>query len=121
MDGIRCLLTTHYGARGFYQSYINIVYGVASSLGAATGGFMADSLGWRWEFGIQVPPLVLCALITWAAVPDRLGVRGEDRGVWQALKNFDFLGSLLLTTSIVFFILSLVSRLVVSTQKLLVC
>lgn len=39
--------------RGNYQSYINIVFGSGSALGAATGGFLADNLGWRWEFGIQ--------------------------------------------------------------------
>lgn len=34
--------------RGAYQSYINMVYGLGSTLGAALGGFMADYLGWRW-------------------------------------------------------------------------
>ena len=34
--------------RGAYQSYLNIVYGIGSTLGAALGGFMADYLGWRW-------------------------------------------------------------------------
>lgn len=39
--------------RGIYQSYINIVFGLGSALGAASGGAMADHLGWRWEFGVQ--------------------------------------------------------------------
>jgi hypothetical protein len=39
--------------RGEFQSYTNIVYGVGSALGAATGGAIADHLGWRWEFGMQ--------------------------------------------------------------------
>lgn len=39
--------------RGVYQSYINIVYGLGSALGVAAGGAMADTLGWRWEFGVQ--------------------------------------------------------------------
>lgn len=39
--------------RGIYQSYINIVYGLGSALGVATGGALADHLGWRWEFGVQ--------------------------------------------------------------------
>ena len=41
--------------RGVYQSYINIIFGCGGSLGAALGGAIADSLGWRWEFGVQVP------------------------------------------------------------------
>lgn len=39
--------------RGIYQSYINIFFGLGAALGAATGGAMADNLGWRWEFGVQ--------------------------------------------------------------------
>ncbi|KAF4973725.1 hypothetical protein FZEAL_9252 [Fusarium zealandicum] len=93
--------------RGAYQSYINIIYGVASALGAATGGAMADYFGWRWEFGVQVPPLLLCMCIAWVAIPDDLGIQGERKGVWQALKEFDAKGSLLLTTSITFVILGL--------------
>ncbi|KAF4964162.1 hypothetical protein FSARC_7891 [Fusarium sarcochroum] len=94
--------------RGTYQSYINIVYGVASSLGAAVGGAMADHLGWRWEFGVQVPPLIFCTVVAWLAIPNGLGVQGEGTmGTWQALKEFDFRGSFLLTTSITFAILGL--------------
>jgi len=36
--------------QGVYQSYINIVFGAGSALGAALGGAIADQLGWRWEF-----------------------------------------------------------------------
>lgn len=39
--------------RGIYQSYLNILFGLGSALGAASGGAMADHLGWRWEFGVQ--------------------------------------------------------------------
>lgn len=94
--------------RGAYQSYINMNYGVGSSLGAATGGYIADSLGWRWEFGIQVPPLLICMVVAWIAIPDDLGIQGQRKSVWQALKEFDFRGSLLLTTAITSVILGLV-------------
>ncbi|KAF5026848.1 hypothetical protein F66182_1043 [Fusarium sp. NRRL 66182] len=93
--------------RGAYQSYINMNYGVGSSLGAAAGGAMADYLGWRWEFGVQVPPLVVCMAVAWVAIPDDLGIVGEKKGVLQALREFDFRGSLLLTTAITFVILGL--------------
>ncbi|PTD01688.1 Vacuolar basic amino acid transporter 2 [Fusarium culmorum] len=93
--------------RGAYQSYINMNYGVGSSLGAATGGAIADSLGWRWEFGIQVPPLLICMVVAWIAIPDDLGIQGQRKSVWQALREFDFRGSLLLTTAITSVILGL--------------
>lgn len=94
--------------RGAYQSYINMVYGVGSTLGAALGGFMADYLGWRWEFGIQVPFLLLCVGVTMITIPGELGLRsGKKETVIQAMRSFDFKGSFLLTSAITFLILGL--------------
>ena len=96
--------------RGTYQSILNLAFGFGSSLGAAMGGFLADALGWRWEFAIQVPPIVLCLVIAWVATPDDLGPhlsRHSDVTVWQTLKSFDLAGSFLLTMSVTFLILAL--------------
>ncbi|TKW52843.1 Vacuolar membrane amino acid uptake transporter fnx2, partial [Colletotrichum tanaceti] len=93
--------------RGAYQSYINMIYGAGSALGAALGGAMADHLGWRWEFGVQVPPLIICCVIAVIAVPSDLGLTGKRETFVQALRAFDFKGSILLTTSITFFVLGL--------------
>ncbi len=97
--------------RGAYQSYINIIFGLGSSAGAALGGAVADSLGWRWEFGIQVPALAFCILISAYTVPSTLGLSqgAQQKSVMEAMKVFDFKGSILLTTSITFLILGLVS------------
>lgn len=71
---------------------------------------MADYLGWRWEFGVQIPVLVMTVAVSSVAIPDDLGVEaGERRTVWQALREFDAKGSLLLTTAITALILGLVS------------
>ncbi len=96
--------------RGAYQSYINIVFGAGSSLGAALGGAIADNLGWRWEFGIQVPMLAFCLFISQFTIPRKLGLaRGvEKKTLWEAMKVFDFKGSFLLTSSVTFLILGLV-------------
>lgn len=94
--------------RGAYQSYINLVYGFGSTLGAALGGFMADYLGWRWEFGVQVPLLVLCVAISSYVIPADLGLHSRKREtVLQAMRTFDFRGSILLTTAITTLILGL--------------
>ncbi|KAI9736406.1 MAG: hypothetical protein M1818_006139 [Claussenomyces sp. TS43310] len=97
--------------RGVYQSYINIVYGLGSALGAATGGAIADQLGWRWEFGVQVPLIAVCTLAAFLAVPGSLGLReGETKeNVFEAIKAFDYGGSIVLSTSITFLILGLVT------------
>ncbi len=96
--------------RGAYQSYLNMVYGVASAAGAALGGLMADRLGWRWEFGIQVFPIVLTLCVTAWVVPADLGIvpGGRRETLAEAVRAFDFAGSALLTTSITFLILGLV-------------
>lgn len=71
---------------------------------------MADYFGWRWEFGVQVPPLLICTGVAVIAIPDDIGIIGERKSMWQALKRFDSKGSLLLTASIIFLILGLVSE-----------
>ncbi|KAI0457726.1 MFS general substrate transporter [Xylaria acuta] len=95
--------------RGTYQSIINVVYGLAAASGAAFGGLLADSLGWRWEFGIQLLPLMLCFATAVLGMPADLGLQdGEEKQTLvQALRGFDFKGSALLTTSITFLILGL--------------
>jgi MFS family permease len=96
--------------RGVYQSYINIIFGCGGSLGAALGGAIADHLGWRWEFGVQVPAIAICLVIATLTMPRKLGLaKGiEKKSLWEAMKVFDFKGSLLLTTSITVLILGLV-------------
>ncbi|PMD36194.1 major facilitator superfamily transporter [Hyaloscypha variabilis F] len=95
--------------RGVYQSYINIVFGFGSAMGAALGGAIADSLGWRWEFGVQVPFIALCVFASYFTIPRKLGLAAgiEKKSLWEAMKVFDFKGSLLLTSSITFLILGL--------------
>jgi hypothetical protein len=97
--------------RGAYQSYMNAIYGVGSALGAALGGAIADSLGWRWEFGVQVPFLVVALIMACFTTPPRLGLQDgvKQKTVWEAMTVFDFKGSILLTTSVTCFILGIVS------------
>lgn len=95
--------------RGSYQSIINIIYGVAAASGAAFGGLLADSLGWRWEFGVQLVPMALCLATAILSMPNDLGLRDgqEKKSLLQALRGFDFKGSALLTISTTSLILGL--------------
>lgn len=97
--------------RGAYQSYMNVMYGVGAALGAALGGAIADHLGWRWEFGVQIPFLTFAIIMACFTIPARLGLREgvKQNTVLEAMKVFDFKGSILLTTSVTFFILAIVS------------
>jgi predicted MFS family arabinose efflux permease len=96
---------------GLYQPYTNIVYGSGCAFGAAMGGVMAESLGWQWEFGVQVPFLVLCIGVASTVIPDDLGLRGSSRkGIWSAMAEFDGTGSFLLAAASTALILGLVGH-----------
>ncbi|KAG7286989.1 hypothetical protein NEMBOFW57_006489 [Staphylotrichum longicolle] len=94
--------------RGAFQSYMNMTYGVGSMLGAALGGAMADYLGWRWEFGVQVPVVVFCLVVAVLVVPSDLGLHGKEKQtIREAMRTFDFKGSVLMASSVTFLILGL--------------
>lgn len=97
--------------RGPYQSCLNVAYGLASMAGAALGGLMADNLGWRWEFGCQVPALLLCLAVIVLVVPADLGVHrtadGRREALADALRTFDAKGSALLVACVTGLILGL--------------
>lgn len=71
---------------------------------------MAEALGWRWEFGVQVPPLLLCMAMSAVVIPDDIGLQGPRRRIFDAMRQFDFKGSALLTVSTTSAILGLVSH-----------
>lgn len=71
---------------------------------------MAEALGWRWEFGVQVPPLLLCMAMSAVVIPDDIGLQGPRRGIFDAMRQFDFGGSALLTISTTTAILGLVGQ-----------
>lgn len=96
--------------RGTYQAYINLFFGLGGSCGAAFGGFLCDRIGWRWTFGIQVPPVLLiliCAIIT---TPRDLGpmlAKNGDRPWQKIIREFDLAGAFFLSNSTAFLILGL--------------
>lgn len=96
--------------RGIYQSYLNVFYGLGCSLGASLGGLLADRLGWRAVFYLQVPLiLVLLAFSVWATPPS-LGpalAKSEGKSVAASLSGFDFLGAIALTLTVTGLILGI--------------
>jgi hypothetical protein len=65
----------------------------------------------RWIFGCQMPGLLLCLLMACFTLPKDLGLAEgvKRKTLWEAMKVFDFKGSLLLTSTITSLILGLVS------------
>jgi EmrB/QacA subfamily drug resistance transporter len=85
--------------RGKYMGYFVGVFGVASVIGPLLGGFLTDSLSWRWVFYVNLP-LGILALI---AVASRLHLP-----VLKREHKIDYTGAVLLSTSSVSFLLATV-------------
>jgi MFS family permease len=94
--------------RGTYQAYINLLYGGGAAFGATFGGALCDTLGWRWTFGIQIPPVLLILICAYLFVPSDLGpnlAKHSDQHWWEIVKSFDLAGSFFLSLSVAFLIL----------------
>lgn len=80
-----------------YQAAQNVVNGFGAICGASLGGSIADVIGWRWCFLLQVPVSVSTIAIGWLVVKDTRTVDkadlGRPRDVWHRV---DLLGALLL-------------------------
>lgn len=59
--------------RGLFQGWANVTYGVGAGLGGPVGGWISDNFGWRLAFHIQVPLLILNAILiyTFVIVPQQ--------------------------------------------------
>ncbi|MGZ4970064.1 MAG: DHA2 family efflux MFS transporter permease subunit, partial [Methylobacter sp.] len=79
--------------RSFAVSLWSIAALSPFTLGPAAGGWIADHLGWRWLFYLNVPLPLLAAALVWALL--------FDRQLPQRKMRFDSVGFLLLTAALV--------------------
>ena len=105
--------------RGSYQSINNLAWGTGSVLGAASGGWLADVVGWRWEFGLQVPFGVFCIAVLFLTIPSPEAAASKSASpagsttttsspaLRDRFKDFDLAGSACLTSSLIFLILGM--------------
>lgn len=88
--------------RGMYQAAQNVLHGFGSICGASFGGAIADTIGWRYCFLLQVP-VSIAALIVGKIViknpvdPNPQHSRNTLRALW---KRVDFSGALLLVAGL---------------------
>ena len=73
--------------RGRYQGYFGAVFGVSSVAGPLIGGFLVQSISWRWIFYINLPIGAAALVVTTIVL--------KDHSVRRTHK-IDYLGALLL-------------------------
>ena len=78
--------------RGMYQALQNCIYGFGAIAGASFGGSIADHIGWRWCFLLQVPVSVLALAVGYFVIknPAITFSIGDDFGaVWKKGMSLD--------------------------------
>lgn len=82
-----------------YQALQNASFGFGAVAGASFGGSVADSIGWRWCFLLQVPISAIALVLGYLVVKNpRSSLHGSS--FRQLLQAVDFTGALLLVTAI---------------------
>jgi EmrB/QacA subfamily drug resistance transporter len=86
--------------RGKYQGLFAAVFAVASLAGPTLGGWITETLTWRWVFFVNVPIGLLAALVLQFSMPANLNERTEHKYV-------DLPGAILLVCFLFPFLLSM--------------
>jgi MFS family permease len=84
--------------RGKYAGLLSSMWGVASIVGPAVGGFITDHLSWRWVFYVNIPVGLVAISMTIAHLP---GFKGS-----AMKKTIDYRGAAVLTLALVPLILA---------------
>ncbi|KAK4118337.1 MFS general substrate transporter [Parathielavia appendiculata] len=90
--------------RGMYQAMQNILVGLGAVLGASLGGVIAETIGWRWCFLLQVPVSVLALVVGYFVLenpPCIDSVVDAKHPFLSAMRRLDFSGALVLVFGLV--------------------
>lgn len=81
-----------------YQAAQNVLHGFGSICGASFGGTIADTIGWRWCFLLQVPVSIFALIMGHIVMKIPASPMQNDRhgGLLRIWQQVDFSGALLL-------------------------
>ncbi|KAK4670005.1 uncharacterized protein QC763_207860 [Podospora pseudopauciseta] len=86
--------------RGMYQALQNGMFGFGAICGASFGGTIADGIGWRWCFLLQVPISAFALVVGALVIKNPEGGFDLGQGVRDIWTKVDFSGALLLVLAI---------------------
>ena len=92
-----------------WRSYVNIAATTGRSLGGPVGGWLTDTVGWRWSFFGQCPLTLLgLILILWKLPLHTNKAKQEDEETFvQKFRRVDIAGSIAIAATISAFLLAL--------------
>jgi MFS family permease len=85
--------------RGMYQAMQNILVGFGAISAASLGGIIAEGIGWRWCFLLQVPVSLLALGVGWVVLENPTDIVLEyapGKKALSALKYLDISGAFIL-------------------------
>ncbi|KAM0804156.1 major facilitator superfamily domain-containing protein [Usnea florida] len=91
--------------RGLWQGVSNVCWGLGNGLGGVFGGFLNDVWDWKLAFLVQLP--LTAASLIMITINLEQHSTGVARPKTSKLKRVDFLGSLLLVSTLVLLLLGL--------------
>lgn len=93
-----------------WRSYVNVAATVGRSLGGPVGGWLTDTIGWRWSFYGQCPLTIAgLVLILWK-IPNKStksDALEDEAPLSQKVKRVDMLGAVVLALTISAFLIAL--------------
>ncbi|KAL5118650.1 hypothetical protein ACEQ8H_003501 [Pleosporales sp. CAS-2024a] len=92
--------------RGPYLAIKHVTFGVGTTLGPLLGGVFAEH-GWRWCFLVNIPICGVSLVVIWFFLNVSEGTRAADTSPLDELKKIDYVGSGILTASIVMILVAL--------------
>ncbi len=89
-------------AQGF--SIVPTMFAFAAVLGPTAGGFLTDTVGWRWIFFLNIPVVITALVVFLRTYPDR---RAQAAASSLRLADLDFVGFVLFAGAVVALLVAL--------------
>jgi EmrB/QacA subfamily drug resistance transporter len=92
--------------RGPYLAIKHVTFAVGTALGPLLGGVFAEH-GWRWCFLVNIPICIISLIVIWFYLNVGGGAKASEVKLMNELKKIDYIGSSILTASVVMILIAL--------------